>query len=178
MSTESAVARTPEILNAARGILQRQHDWIEIAGFNIGTMGPLVGAEEREAAKNGHFEDIVGVACFIGGARLSAGIHPQWNEITDEGDGPELTVALELMDEAVLRMVGQEAYDSLRDRTGREIEEGPGKLAERYGFEQEEHWTRDLAGADSTAFNRAQGEGAIPVLRTALRIAAETLGEV
>jgi hypothetical protein len=161
---ETLVERTPEILKATRRVLDRLHRYIEQQGFDVSiaaadfpeTDDPDEAQEIYKAMLDDRVVDVnVGEVCFIGGARLCAGVHPgEWsNESTDWGNGPELTVALELLDEAA----GREAdSDEIREAQSRNERTRPGGIAEALAFmrQDEADWS--------------QGSFALGIVRSAL----------
>lgn len=162
----------PQVLAAARDLLQRQHDLIEVAGFDIYTAydGHADGPDIWKAARQGDYSLIDGQSCFIGGARLVAGIDPLWRDelLTDHGDGPELGIALRILDRTALAaadkrgatvdtMAGEQPWSKVQSKRLKDF--GPGKIAEAYGFA--------FTDMDPLDF-----------MRKALRLAAEELGEI
>jgi hypothetical protein len=116
------------VLKRTQGILQRTHDYIEAEGFNI-TVAITEEGSKADFKKGRKGKAKLGPCCYIGGVRLAAGVDPDWAGVaTDKGDGPELTLALEVMDQVVAR-----SKDAAAARI-RWYSPLPGKLAEALGF--------------------------------------------
>jgi hypothetical protein len=120
-----------QTLKRAQKILQRTHDYYETVGFNINT---YINGNHRESYDWSKKPDI-GPICYIGGIRLSAGVYPSPIQGTDVGDGPELRVALEIVDRVARKKLARINPDALREATRRANDwDQPGRLAEEFGF--------------------------------------------
>lgn len=118
-------------LKKAQKILQRAHDYIEMAGFDIDfyqpEMTPFMG-EDIIIGRNKKLVDH-GPCCYIGATRLVAGVRPNPSNGTDSEDGPELTLALRALDATCCEV--------------RTDETEPGRVIEAEGLE--DHHKKDEA---------------------------------
>lgn len=143
-------------LKQTQGILQRAHDYFEAHGFNISEASEKMG-EEADFKKGRKGKADLGYCCFIGGVRLAAGVNPEGMFYgTDSGDGPELTLALEILDEVAKR--SKHAPAARAHALGSRADQ-PGGLVEGLGF----------ALKDQGLSKKQQQARAIGILRSALR---------
>lgn len=81
------------VLERAANVLQKAHDLIESGGFNIDRYKSEIGGTINY--------------CYIGSIRAAAGIVPRpdggMKGPADTGDGPELTIALEVLDKTAAK---------------------------------------------------------------------------
>lgn len=132
-----SAARNKTNLKKAQKVLQNAHDYVELCGFDINSEGHGLTAEILEQVRKGKLEGVEsGAACFIGSARIAAGVNPSdmFQLGTDGGDGPELTIALEIMDESIPRAHRKRAQEKNMRVGSYNRSAGPGGEAEAYGF--------------------------------------------
>lgn len=168
--------RSKRDLEKAQKLLQRMHDYIEVHGFNID-----VAAEEsvewtdklKREIRRGNINAVnVERVCFIGGARLAAGVDPDgYGEGTDSGDGPELTIGLEALDRvAEMSPEGKKAIEN--NCRGKQ----PGGIAEAFGNIFQRTLTKDLDWASTDyeerikTLRKREAEHALGVIRQALTV--------
>ena len=101
MTTTKTKKPSKAILKKSAKLLQVMHDYIEEYGFDI-SVPASKRSNNYDLGKKGKVN--VGPVCYIGGARLAAGVNPyEFYEGTDKGNGEELTIALRLLDKIALR---------------------------------------------------------------------------
>lgn len=192
MPVKRDIRRTTKRLKEAQQVLQNGLDYIEVCGFNISTEledGSVITDEYLKAIRNGEITDIgAGGACYIGSARIGAGVNPQdfYRLGTDGGDGPELSIALEYLDAAVPEEYRERAEECDERSSDSPLEDedyldgrGPGGVAEAYGFIREEEFgeeTRPDPGSPHSAYHARreamkdkEAEVAKELYKTALR---------
>lgn len=131
-------------LRAAQSLLQRAHDHIELAGFDIGTYGSGAGSLRP--------------ACYIGTVRAMAGLSDHaYGMPADHGDGPELTIALAQLDKLARPLTDPVRLADIKDEYG---EDSVGRIVEGYGFtlDSEGMNVDDQCNAALTMFRRALTE--------------------
>ena len=110
---------TREDYERAADLLQGSHDYIEQNGFNIWKYVP----EKRD-----------GPCCYIGNVRLAAGVRNLPTGDAGEGDGPELRLSLEVLDN-----LAQQRIDSgIRNAIEFENEFSIGRFIEWLGLNNDE----------------------------------------
>lgn len=120
MSTKTKTSKAT--LKKAAKLLQKSHDYIETFGFDINEYNPSHWDDKSQ-------EDVErGPCCFIGSVRYSAKISPTpgrgdvGDVPADEGDGPELTVALEMLDKCAKKTKYGKEYRHSFNHVGRFVE--------------------------------------------------------
>lgn len=135
-------------------VLQRAHDYIELNGFDIESYSGFTANAPR---------------CYIGAVRTAAGIDPAPVQgDAAAGDGPELTRALQILDDLVRDELDEEHTREVFDNFGPDRLYGTttGRFIEQFGFQvQREGYDQELDPEDQVKFEQAR---ALQLLRQAL----------
>jgi hypothetical protein len=156
-----------ETLRKAANILQTAHDHIETFGFDIYSYG---GIDIVDQVK-GHTE--IAPACYIGSVRRAAGLPGTFNDYPEEGDGPELIIALKKLDEIAAKRLS--AYE--RKMINQEhAESTTGRFIENLGFEIRDRARDKFPNVNDEGFDEYQTKYALRLLRKALTMIYKDIG--